>query len=151
MQFAAPGAELAADLVLDGLAEDLQRTPGLGWPLLAKTLLLAVDDRLTRDAIVRATDAALAQDGGPRAAALLLCDWWQRRTGPLPAAARQRWHRQTSSTDIPAGVRAIGPRLVARAVSQHPKPARLPDRPADRRDRTGTRPRRPALHQRRQP
>ncbi|MGR7027243.1 NACHT domain-containing protein [Geodermatophilus sp. URMC 62] len=111
MQFAAAGAELAADLVQDGLAsrspdknralalhalEDLQRTPGLGWPVLAETLLLASDDEFTRNAVVRATSAAVAQGGGPRAAALLLCDWWRRRTGPLPAAARQLWLKQDS-------------------------------------------------------
>ncbi|TKJ29883.1 hypothetical protein [Blastococcus sp. CCUG 61487] len=123
-EFAAPGAELAADLVQDGLAarspdknralamhalDDVQRAPGLGWPVLAETLLLAAEDEFTRSAIVRSTSAALAQGGGARATALLLCDWWRRRTGPLPAEARRLWLTQESRDDVRPGFIRLAP------------------------------------------
>jgi hypothetical protein len=124
MHFAAPGTELAIDLVLEGLAarspeknrtlvrhalEELQQAPGLNWPLLAEMLLLVEDDPLTRTTTARATEAALAQQGGPRAVALLLCDWWRRRTGPLPAIARQLWNRQLSRDDVRPGFILLAP------------------------------------------
>jgi hypothetical protein len=124
MHFAAPGAELAIDLVQDGLAakspeknkalvrhalEELQQAPGLNWPLLAETLLLASDDPLIRSTPARATEAALAQQGGPRAAALLLCDWWRRRTGPLPSTARQLWNKQPTRIDVRPGFIRLAP------------------------------------------
>jgi hypothetical protein len=89
--------------------DDVQRAPGLGWPVLAETLLLAAEDEFTRSAIVRSTSAALAQGGGPRATALLLCDWWRRRTGPLPAEARRLWLTLESRDDVRPGFIRLAP------------------------------------------
>lgn len=105
-KLAGVGADLAGDLVYDGLAskspdrnralalhaiEEIATSPGLNWNKLARVLQHASDDLQTRTNIVRAIDAALARGGGPRATALLLCHEWEASTGALAGQARQRW------------------------------------------------------------
>ena len=103
-QLAAPGSELAGELVMDGLAarspltnralalhamDRLHLPLGLDWKFLSYQLMVAAHDEQLREAVVRHLEKALTIEGAPRATALLMIETWRKEIGPLGPRARQ--------------------------------------------------------------
>ena len=113
---AAPGAELATDLLADDLAitapayrrqladqaiARLHSAPDNSWRTLARTLQTVADqDTIIRQKLFQQLQQSLAAGGGARAHAAVMIDAWRSDIGSVAARARQLHHaRLTEPTD----------------------------------------------------
>ncbi|MFL6136697.1 MAG: NACHT domain-containing protein [Frankiaceae bacterium] len=137
---AAPGAELATDLVHDGLAarspqyqrmlaehaiERVSSLPDSDWRSLASTLFEAAEaDQIVRARLDKEIDRALCAGGGPAATATRLLEVFAMNTGGLAARARLRTGVTRSTPDLgDAGLLSTPSEgLVDRGVARYLQP-----------------------------
>lgn len=140
---AAPGAELATDLIADDLAirspqyrrmladHAMKRLSGLpdstSMQLAGALQRVAEEDQLIRKKLDQQVDASLAAGGGARAHVKLVLNEWARSTGSLAARARQLQHKH-GRINHPESLQTI---LITRAGISNSKAPKEPHRFSD--------------------